>query len=614
MAAFFHGARDPAAAEADAQAALPAQPEELSFWAFFGGCFQESHAERANAISSVRESLLQAARDDQDSRKHGVAQSASPGGASPAELLQAHLPQVLRLALACPLTDVRDSMRALLRDLAAIDSQRYSKYVAALEFAFRPSNFVPLSSCVDPSAHAQEGTPVPAAVGGESDACSEANSLLLEIFFATGRVSHMDLLMAWHPSYLAAYSECLRHLMESAGPLPTPWRNYLAIMAASRHQCDYLIALQENEFILAGGDASWLKGIAHAPKKLQSLCELNALLAHQPWLITRNHISALTAGAGADSWSVAELVHALVILSTFHALCGFVGGLGVRMEIDAMDWNAWDPAKAPAPAPLLRKNAVPEATLPAIANISTAIPLISPQTAVSPSQAPLPKATVSDKDHLLHLLANSNRHLDVRSNADNAFDGAALEEDFNTSPAAATGDAHRSSAYRAPSDLSLDSLSGHTSQTGTSSSTTTTSSGMIGGLTNLLRQTHLDSSSPATKYLLSPSDAPSSTAARLASLRYVNFDVNSKSYSTFFLHDFTWKQHGYALVNRYYQGFADMLVRRRLHGAHVLIKLRNFHTYSPCVLCCMYLCATAGPGMGSHLFAYLQHCLRSEGS
>ena len=35
--------------------------------------------------------------------------------------------------------------------------------------------------------------------------------------------------------------------------------------------------------------------------------------------------------------------------------------------------------------------------------------------------------------------------------------------------------------------------------------------------------------------------------------------MNSKAYSVFFLHDYSWKEHGYALVNRFYQGFAQML-------------------------------------------------------
>ena len=38
---------------------------------------------------------------------------------------------------------------------------------------------------------------------------------------------------------------------------------------------------------------------------------------------------------GTDSWSVAELVHALVILAFFHALAGFCLGCGVNPEIDA---------------------------------------------------------------------------------------------------------------------------------------------------------------------------------------------------------------------------------------------------------------------------------------
>lgn len=38
--------------------------------------------------------------------------------------------------------------------------------------------------------------------------------------------------------------------------------------------------------------------------------------------------------SGADSWSLAEVVHAIVILTHFHSLCSFVFSCGVNEEID----------------------------------------------------------------------------------------------------------------------------------------------------------------------------------------------------------------------------------------------------------------------------------------
>ena len=37
---------------------------------------------------------------------------------------------------------------------------------------------------------------------------------------------------------------------------------------------------------------------------------------------------------GEANWSVSELVHALILLAHFHALCSFVYGCGVSTEVD----------------------------------------------------------------------------------------------------------------------------------------------------------------------------------------------------------------------------------------------------------------------------------------
>lgn len=44
------------------------------------------------------------------------------------------------------------------------------------------------------------------------------------------------------------------------------------------------------EFLQTGGDPEWLLGLHRAPEKLRKLSEINKLLAHRPWLITKEHI------------------------------------------------------------------------------------------------------------------------------------------------------------------------------------------------------------------------------------------------------------------------------------------------------------------------------------
>ena len=60
--------------------------------------------------------------------------------------------------------------------------------------------------------------------------------------------------------------------------------------AAGRHQCSYLIEQQVNEFVAQGGDERWLQGLHRIPAKLRDLYEINKILAHRPWLITKDHI------------------------------------------------------------------------------------------------------------------------------------------------------------------------------------------------------------------------------------------------------------------------------------------------------------------------------------
>lgn len=54
------------------------------------------------------------------------------------------------------------------------------------------------------------------------------------------------------------------------------------------------------EFLQVGGNPAWLQGLHCAPQKLRNLNEINKLLAHRPWLITKEHIEVRADAAGAD--------------------------------------------------------------------------------------------------------------------------------------------------------------------------------------------------------------------------------------------------------------------------------------------------------------------------
>lgn len=65
------------------------------------------------------------------------------------------------------------------------------------------------------------------------------------------------------------------------------------LQAAARHQCRYLVNLHVLQFLRAGGDPQWLRGLEFIPPKLRNLNEINKILAHRPWLITKEHIEVL---------------------------------------------------------------------------------------------------------------------------------------------------------------------------------------------------------------------------------------------------------------------------------------------------------------------------------
>lgn len=75
---------------------------------------------------------------------------------------------------------------------------------------------------------------------------------------------------------------------------------WLSLQAAARHRCSYLVGLHMREFLQVGGSPAWLQGLHCAPQKLRNLNEINKLLAHRPWLVTKEHIEVRADAAGTD--------------------------------------------------------------------------------------------------------------------------------------------------------------------------------------------------------------------------------------------------------------------------------------------------------------------------
>uniref|UniRef100_A0A8C9EX25 Sestrin 3 n=1 Tax=Pavo cristatus TaxID=9049 RepID=A0A8C9EX25_PAVCR len=155
--------------------------------------------------------------------------------------------------------------------------------------------------------------------------------LFVKALASRGRLEAVTQQMGYHPRYLDSFLKTQHYLLHMDGPLPFDCRHYIAIMAAARHHCRYLVNLHVLQFLRAGGDPQWLRGLDFIPPKLRNLSEINKILAHRPWLITKEHIEVLLK-ISEWSWSLAELVHAVVLLAHCHALASFVFGCGCEQE------------------------------------------------------------------------------------------------------------------------------------------------------------------------------------------------------------------------------------------------------------------------------------------
>ncbi|XP_068445224.1 sestrin-3 isoform X1 [Clinocottus analis] len=159
-------------------------------------------------------------------------------------------------------------------------------------------------------------------VNGENERVS---LLFMKALVSRGSVDTVSQQMASHPQYLESFLRTQHYILHMDGPLPLPYRHYIAIMAAARHHCNYLVYLHSAQFLRVGGDPLWLQGLEAAPSRLRLLDHINKVLAHQPWLTACSHIQTLLK-SGEQCWSLAELVQAVVILAHCHSLCSFVFG------------------------------------------------------------------------------------------------------------------------------------------------------------------------------------------------------------------------------------------------------------------------------------------------
>ncbi|XP_028294946.1 sestrin-1 isoform X1 [Gouania willdenowi] len=235
--------------------------------------------------------------------------SSPASGSLPGSDLNDILAHLLMLSRRCPFEDVRRQCVRLLQGIQDLGVR------IPRPLGNGPSRFIPEKEILH-----------------ISKVDTRTRSIFEDAFAALGRLDNISLVMGFHPQYLESFLRTQHYLLQMDGPLALHYRHYIGIMAAARHQCSYLVNLHVNDFLQVGGDPKWLNGLNEAPQKLQQLGELNKILAHRPWLLTKEHIEGLLK-AEEHSWSLAELIHAVVLLTHYHSLASFTFGCGITPEI-----------------------------------------------------------------------------------------------------------------------------------------------------------------------------------------------------------------------------------------------------------------------------------------
>lgn len=183
---------------------------------------------------------------------------------------------------------------------------------------------------------------------------AEAHEILYAAFAESSDCPSYYRILSLYPEFLRAHHAAMRCVLWGDGPLPIADRLMIAVMAASRHRCEYLVARFASLLLKctqahgatspgasgrpgsakgAGGSPcedcaheSWL--LNGPPPRLAAAQRLIALAAHTPWLISPgDYKDLLQAG-----WTVPQLLQLIAITAHLLPLSSFVLGLFVPTE------------------------------------------------------------------------------------------------------------------------------------------------------------------------------------------------------------------------------------------------------------------------------------------
>lgn len=76
--------------------------------------------------------------------------------------------------------------------------------------------------------------------------------------------------------------------------LPLDTKLYLGIMAVSCFNCEYMLNILEEQFVLNGGNLEWITaGLKKVDPQIAKFAEINEILAFKPWQLNNKHFEAL---------------------------------------------------------------------------------------------------------------------------------------------------------------------------------------------------------------------------------------------------------------------------------------------------------------------------------
>jgi len=158
---------------------------------------------------------------------------------------------------------------------------------------------------------------------------------------ASEKIQFHEIFLFWFPEFYSLYKTTFEVLLNpNKACIPITWKYYIGIMAAATIKSEFLFRHLESEFLLNGGDETWLiLGLEAVPEKLRKLEKINNILAHQPWKLKETDLIDINVQTNPNYWNLNELVEAILVMVNFHRLSSIlesiklgIGGAKILLE------------------------------------------------------------------------------------------------------------------------------------------------------------------------------------------------------------------------------------------------------------------------------------------